>query len=214
MKKTTKALAFIFWMALFLLIAVYSRLNQTQWFYDNLTSLIIICLVFLAAKVLKMKLLELNLFGTGLLLHNCGTFGWYQLHYGILGYDSFVHLVNSAILAWIMFNLIIRKIKMTERKQSKRAFLNEHVLLFLLLTISVTSLIGTAIELVEFAGYSVLGSGEGLYFPGDGDADIIGNLPTGYADTMMDILTNILGEVIGTLMYYNFRYKHKRWLKY
>ena len=48
-----------------------------------------------------------------------------------------------------------------------------------------------------------------MFFTGSGDSDFIANLPSGYTDTMLDIITNMISAFLGALAYYLLKLKPK-----
>lgn len=208
MSKTSEISIFVFWIALYAVVLVQSLSMKTQWTYDALFMGLAYIGFFSIRKWLKMKSIGLFLLGLGMYSHLAGFYGLYQRHYGLLGYDSLTHILNSIAAAWILFNFIAKKINIKKSIKGEH-FIGEHRLLFFLFVISLVTLFGVCIEILEFGGYALLEEGDGMFFAGSGDADIIANLPTGYADTMMDIITNILGAIIGASLYYFLRYPKK-----
>lgn len=188
----------------YLLLGVMNYLRGSEFVIDNTMSILFIGIVFLLAEWLMIGRMGYAFFLLALLIHNMGTFGWYEMSHGIIAYDNFVHIVGAAVTAWILFNFILRKLEIRKGKREK-TFINEHKAIFFFLVLASVSLLGVGVELMEFTGHFVLGEGEGLFFTGAGDGGI---LAWQYIDTMTDIIVNILGALIGTLAYYFSYYRH------
>lgn len=209
MDKNLEKYVFGIWFAVYIFIFIQTLSVQNQWTYDALFFSLLFLGLFVFRKWLKIQEMGLFLAGLGICLHLLGFYGLYQLHYKLLGYDSLTHFVSAFATSWIVFNFIIKKFSIRRRK-SDEYFVGEHRLLFFILVLSVVSLLGVCVELVEFGGYSFLDYGDGMFFPGSGDEDFVANLPTGYADTMMDIITNLLGAFFGALIFYLWKYPKKK----
>jgi uncharacterized membrane protein YjdF len=137
----------------------------------------------------------------GILLHLSGFFGAYSLSWGFFQWDNNVHILNGAFAAWIMFNFIAKTF-------GKKTY-NNHKLALFLTAFAIAVTLGAFIELTEFTGAVYLGHGEGLFFVGSGDTD--GNAIYGdYYDTMDDQVSNVIGALIGTFVFYKIRYSKKK----
>ena len=158
-----------------------------------------------------MEKFEFILFSSVLLIHNLGSFGFYELKFGMLAYDDIVHLIISMAAAYIIFNFIVRKIKI---KKAKHSIIKENKIIFMFLVVASVAMLGVIVELIEYVGFMYFGPGEGILFVGSGDSGAIGDVAGQYLDTMRDIIMNTIGSVIGGLIYYYKEYKKKPWLRY
>ncbi len=176
---------------LFLLFGIYSIFNKTQWVIDSSIAIVMIFTIFLLNKYLKLNNLELILIYSAIVIHNLGAFGCYNLYYGrFLAYDNFVHLYASLTGAYIIYNLIIRRFKITQDKA-----------IAVFLAVGAIVLIGLFIEIIEYTGFFFLGdTGQGILYVGATEADIINYMPKQYVDTMEDIIVNIIASFIGSIM--------------
>lgn len=180
---------------------IYSYIHKIQWIIDNITGIVCISILFILANRLRMGRTELLLGCVSFIVHNLGTFGWYEKAWGWFSYDMIVHLVSAFAVAWIAMNYLSKKIKVFEPSSFKKLF----VLFFL--AISITALLGTVVELIEFYGFIFFGPGEGMFFAGPGDTKFVDDIIGNYMDTMIDIVVNVIGSIIGAFAYLFIRHK-------
>jgi uncharacterized membrane protein YjdF len=112
-------------------------------------------------------------------IHGLGVFGLFRLT--VLGYewDTYVHTYSLIIGTLVAFRYVLR----IERS------LAETVVVAMLLALG----LALANELIEFAGYRLLGQGEGLFLLGPGD---IGSTDA-FENLMTDFYHGFTGVVIG-----------------
>jgi len=195
-------------------ILVYNILNKSQWALDSIAMILISTIILLLSKKLKLTPEGFFFLHFGLLLHNLGSFGLYAENLGSFGYDNLVHLTTTMSLGYVFFNFLSRKLTIRKDLDSKNHILEYKIIMFFLVIASVT-LFATLTEVVEFGGFLYLGDGEGLFFIGIGDSNIEGGSIDGqFVDTMTDILVNFLGSIIGVILFYNFRFKNKNYMRY
>lgn len=204
----------IFFALIYFFLAIYNYYNGSEWFNDSILALFLLGLTFYYSDYLKMTKDCYILFNMGLLAHNLGSFGFYSYTFSIFAYDNLVHLLNSMVWAYIIFNFITRKFDVKKNERVKNSFIGEHISLIILLVISLVSMCGVIIELIEFTGYSYLGAGDGMFFTGVGDSNQNSEISGLYIDTMGDIFINIIGAIIGTFLYYRVKSKKNLWLNY
>jgi len=148
-----------------------------------------------------------------LLSHNLGQFGFYEWFWWNIQYDNIVHFLSSATAAYIVFDFLARKLNIKKSQKVAKTVIEEHKLIFVMLTICFVAALGALVEMIEFGGFFYLGEGDGILFFGSGDSDT-GDITYQYFDTMTDILVNFLGSIAGVLLFYFKEYKQKPWLKY
>ena len=205
MKKRENIGIYLVFLILYAILGIYSYGNGKAWTYDSLFSIALLTFLFFSSNKLKIGRLELYLINIGIILHLAGFFGAYSLGFGFFQWDNIVHIFNGGVVAWIIFNFFS---KTFEKDKNMKKLYDEHKVFLLFLVISVAVTLGAFIELTEFGGFVFLGPGEGLFFAGSGDTDgpsIYGD----YADTMDDQVSNVIGALIGTFVFYKLRYKKR-----
>jgi len=214
MNKKERWIIYIIFLVVYFISAIYSFLNKSQWLIDNVAAIALLTFVFLISGWFKIEKIEFILFNSALLIHNLGSFGFYELNFGILAYDDIVHLIASGIAAYIIFNFIIRKLSIKKKQKVKHSIIKENKVIFMFLVIASVAMLGVIVELIEYIGFMFFGPGEGILFVGSGDSGAIGDIAGQYLDTMRDIVMNTIGSIIGSLVYYYSKYKKKPWLRY
>ena len=112
-----------------------------------------------------------------------------------------VHFLGSMVAAIIIFNFVARKLPIKKHQRVKETVIDERKTIMIFLVIASVAMLGIVVELCEFAGYSLLGMGEGMFFVGAGDSDNLGSQEDIYHDTMTDIIVNTIGSIIGVLLF-------------
>ncbi|MBD3164219.1 hypothetical protein GF323_03400 [Candidatus Woesearchaeota archaeon] len=214
LKKKQRLTIYLFSLAIYFLFTLYNFLASSDWLFDSTLSMALITAVFMISRWIKLDKFEFMMINLALIIHNLGTFDFYEWHWWIIQYDHVVHFAASAVSAYIIFDFLARKLHIKEKQRRKHTVIDENKAIFITLAISIVVLLGTAIELIEFAGFTYLREGGGILFPGSGDSVKIGDPTYQYIDTMSDIITNVLGSISGVLYYYFTQYKRKPWLKY
>ncbi|MFH1063600.1 MAG: hypothetical protein V1729_00805 [Candidatus Woesearchaeota archaeon] len=213
MNKAEKYTIYAIFMSIYASFAVYSLLNSSQWIIDNTVAMVALTGMLIINRWVKLRKTGFILFNIGFLIHNGGTFGLYNLRWGMFAYDNIVHLVGSAVAAYIIFNFIARKLHIKKGQRVKSTVVDEHKLIMIFLVIASVAMLGTVVELIEFVGFLHLGSD--MSMGGLLNVDAEGETAAKeYMDTMGDIVLNILGSITGVLFYYHIMYKQRPWLKY
>lgn len=212
-KKDKYKIYFVF-MTIYIIFAFYNFQNESKWLLDNILAMFLLTVMLFVNNWLKVGRMEFLLFNIAFLLHNLGTFGFYNYTWSIFAYDNLVHFIGSFVVACIAFNFIERKLHIKETERIKKTLLDEHKVIFIFLIMASVAMLGVFVEIIEFFGFLYLGSGEGLFFIGQGDSGNINDLAGQYTDTMTDILVNTLGSVFGVLFFYMFKCSERRWWKY
>jgi len=188
---------FSFFILIFLILTIYNFVIGSDWLFDNILTIILLILVFYFNKKLKLNNLSYVMLNIALLSHNLGTFGFYSLSLGIISYDDAVHFLSSLVGAWIIFNFVT-----SFHLKFIQAAVKENRTLLIILVIAFAIFFGTLVEILEFAGFSYFGPGEGILFTGAGDYGKFGDPATQYNDTMTDIIVNVIGSTVGALFFY------------
>jgi len=186
----------------FICLGIYNYVNKSQWIIDNVLGLFVLTFVFLIAPWMKAEKKEFSLLCVALIVHNLGSFGFYELTLGRFGYDDLVHFVSSIIIGWVLVNFLAKTVSV--KKEYKKNWQNKvsKAVILIITAVSIVTMLGLVIEEVEFAGFMLLEPGEGILFYGSGDGDNPDEVITQYSDTMKDFLVNFVGALIGSLAYY------------
>jgi uncharacterized membrane protein YjdF len=213
MNKKHKLVIYLLFMQIYVIFAVFNYLKGSQWVFDSILAMIFLTFMFIINKWLKLEKFGFVLFNIALLSHNLGTFGFYDWRWGIFAYDNIVHLLNSMVGAYIIFNFVARKLHIRERQRVKFTVVDEHKIIFIFLVLASVAMLGAVVEIIEFLGFMYLGPGEGILFFGAGDSGNVDDIAGQYIDTMGDIIVNTIGTIIGVILYYNVKYKKQPWLR-
>jgi uncharacterized membrane protein YjdF len=194
---------YVFFVILYAILAGRGYQLHTTWVFDGIFAVVLITVAFLLSPVLKFGKTEFTLINLGMIVHLLGFFGAYGWTAKFIAYDNLVHLFNGVVLAYLVFNYIVRTF---ESKKEVRKVFDAHIKTVIFLVIAMAIVVSISVEMTEFFGFLFLGEGDGLFFTGSGDADgtsIYGN----YIDAMDDILSNIVGATLGAFVYYVLQYR-------
>ncbi len=207
MNKKEKYGIYAIFLVIYIGLAGYNYTLRSQWLFDNILSIAALTFFLLMLRWLNVRFFGFIMFNFALLLHNMGTFGWYSLTWEIFGYDNIVHFIASLVAGYLTFNFVTRNLQIKKKARVKNTVFDEHKAILIFLVIATVVLFGVLVELVEFAGFMLLGHGDGILFAGSGDVGSTENMAGQYTDTMGDIIVNILGTITGVLIYYYTKYK-------
>lgn len=205
MKKKNYVKVYIPFFILYTVFLIYNLVRGSQWAYDAFSSILLLAAFYFIGKKLNIKTPSILLFNLALIVHNLGTFGFYEFGLGVIEYDNLSHIIAAFAGGFIITKVISRRLHVKKGLFFKRA-IEKHRLLALLFVIAFVVFLGMLVELVEFFSFFYFGTGEGLFFTGPGDYDMT-NLAGEYFDVMTDLISNIVGAVLGVLAYYSFRIK-------
>ena len=212
MQKKSLAVYVIFMLA-FIAMAIYNYVYGSQWFYDNMTAILVVTLAFALNRWLELNTFEFFLLNLIWFVHNLGIFGFYNFKHGLLAYDNLVHIMGGMMAAYIVFSIAARKLHTWKHHKVKRTVVDEHRTLFIFLVLSSVILFGTVVEVTEYIGFMYFSTGDGMFFPGPGDGYGAEDFKGQYVDTMEDLIMNILGSCIGIFLFYSARYRKRPWLR-
>lgn len=212
LRRREKYLLFSIFLLAYAILFAYNISTGSKWWLDALFAIAFLIIVTLVNRWLKLGRLGFILFNLAFVLHNMGSFGWYDCSIGGIGYDNFVHFVGSFVAAFIIFNFIARKLHIRKKERRKDTVIDEHIAVMIFLVMASAAALGVLVEVVEFGGFVFLGQGEGIFFTGQGDEDSYAGLDGNYVDTMTDVVVNLLGSLTGTLTYFLFTYQKRPWL--
>lgn len=136
--------------------------------------------MFFLKKRLNLFPFHFFLFGIFLVFHHMGVFGAYGWYFFGIEYDFWVHTYFGIITSLILY-------RAPTLIGGYDGWFKCAIIVFVVLGFSALH------ELFEFAGALILGKGEGVLFMGAGDLD-----PW---DTQKDMWHNLLGSIIGLLIY-------------
>ncbi|MFC2049019.1 hypothetical protein ACFLR5_02230 [Elusimicrobiota bacterium] len=176
---------------LLVIVAAAFILDRRIWVIDSIILGIALTCVYLIYKRLNLTSFLFLLISLLVLSHCFAVFGLFKMTILGLEYDTYVHTYSSIIIALIAFNYV----------QKFRISLMESALLALIITLG----IGLSNELIEFAGYSMFGRGEGLFLLGPGD---IGST-NAFENLMTDFFSDFYGNLTGIFisLVYHSRFK-------
>lgn len=166
---------------LFISLGFYSLWIGSRYKWDFIFVMLLWIGLYLIRKRINLHPLHYALFGVFLFLHFGGVFGWYQTYPLGLEYDHWVH-------GWFGFvaSLVVL-----------RAYHFYGVYPPVLIAVATVALIlgfSAFHELFEYAGAMAVGEGEGVLFIGAGDLD--------EWDTQKDMLNNLIGGVLGVIVFH------------
>ena len=172
----------VFWLFVLVLIAfeVYALIENNQFKFDSVVMLALLVGVYLIRNRIKLHPFHFFLFGVFLAMHNLGAFGAYGMRPLGLEFDLYVHGFFGLVAALILLR--------TYRESGLyKGWLMYLAIIALILGFSAFH------ELVEYIGAVTLGEGEGFLFIGVGDLDRF--------DTQKDMLNNLVGGILGLILY-------------
>jgi len=176
---------FIISTIIFLILAIYALIEEIKfghifWEIDAIVAIFLMGIMYSIRKKLKLTPLHYTLFGTILLAHLMGIFGAYTLEFFRLPYDVYIHLYFGLVLGLIFF-------RMKGFNSSKNKWFDYIIIVSIILGISAIH------EIFEYLGLLVIGTGGGFlgFGPGDG----------GQYDIAQDLISNLIGIVIGSIIY-------------
>lgn len=193
----------VFMLYLYLWLIAFNAYNESAWIYDAVISLFfLIIIVYTANRFFTFKAIDYVILHLGFLVHNLGAFGAYSLELDYLEYDNIVHFISSAATAYLLFKAIWQQLHKINRQHHLKTIADHHRLLVFGLVVGATLSLGLVVELLEYFGFIYFGEGEGILFYGAGDSDKVALFPpTQYADTVGDIITNMLGALAGAALF-------------
>ena len=187
-------------MLVFAAFLVYAYVSGVRdYINDSIVSMLLVSLVYLLRKRLAITPAALGLVAFSFVLHNSGVFGWYNVSPIGVQWDHVTHIVGfvGVGLAGMQYG---------SRWLTRNRVENIIVLVMVMLAgIGV----GVFIEFYEFAGFFIVGEGLGGLGHGEGDVTTeIGN--SEWFNTIFDLIFNVVGVIIGVLLYKIMRTRGRR----
>ena len=162
---------------------IYAIVIDVHWKLDIFLLILALVFVYLLRKKLHLHPLHYLFLSVFLLLHAAVTFHLYERHFFGMEYDFYIHLYFGFASSIILYRLYLC-----------RSLPPHYAFLFV---ITLTLGLSAFHEIVEYTGAVTLGKGEGLLFIGAGDID--------EWDTQKDMLNNVIGAMIGSILYWSWR---------
>lgn len=167
---------------------------------DHVIFLVIVVILYFSFYRLKLNLVTYTLLVLGMITHSVGIFGWYANSPVSVQWDHITHFAPWFAMGLILFNYF--RPHFGEKLLSRKSLGLSLVLLLALMGI------GTFTESLEFFGYIALGTGEGGFYFGAGDAlsgqpinqsdiDAYGG---GWINTMWDLINDTLGAIAAMIV--------------
>jgi uncharacterized membrane protein YjdF len=182
----------VLWLFVLILIGfgVFATIKSNQFKFDSVIMLALLVGVYLIRNKIKLHPFHFFLFGVFLALHNLGVFGAYAFTPLGLEFDYYVHGFFGLIAAFMLYRAY-------RHAGPYKGWFMYVAIIAIVLGLSAFH------ELVEYIGAITLGEGEGLLFIGVGDLDRF--------DTQKDMLNNLIGGVIGLVVYWVYeKFKRRR----
>lgn len=170
--------------ALFVGMEAYALSVGSRYKWDFLAIMVLFLAVYLIRKKIDLQATPFAMFGVFLFLHFAGMFGWYSSYPLGMEYDHWVHGFFGFIAALMVL----------------RAYHYYGVYPAGFIPIAATAVIlgfSALHEIFEYGGAMLLGEGEGVLFVGAGDLD--------EWDTQKDMLNNLIGAIVGLIVFYSVR---------
>lgn len=176
----------ILWITTIILVGIeiYALSTDSHYKWDFFFLMGLLWGVFLIRDKIKLHAFHFFLFGLFLVLHDLGTFGTYSNVYFGIEYDFYVHSYFGLVSALMLY----RTYKLAGPYKGWFMYL---AIIAIVLGFSAFH------ELFEYGGAMVVGEGEGVLFVGAGDID--------EWDTQKDMRNNLIGAIVGLLMYEGYR---------
>jgi VanZ family protein len=173
-------------------------LGVRAYYYESIAFCLLLIGFYAFYEKLRLNtpLFILLIFATG--VHSLGVFGWYNISPIGIPWDYVTHFFPFIIVAVFFFHFLSQY--MSEKFTFK-------ALIIILLVFFSTLGIGSVVENVEYVGYLILGPGEGGLKFGTGDTSNIADVERGieitvggWYNTMRDLINNLIGAAIGTVL--------------
>jgi uncharacterized membrane protein YjdF len=174
---------------LFIVMQCYALLVNSRYKWDFVCIMFLWIVIYIVRKRINLHPIHYALFGVFLFLHFAGMFGWYQTFPLGLEYDHWVHGFFGFVASLMVL----------------RGYHFYGVYPPVLIAVAAVALIlgfSAFHEIFEYAGAMALGEGEGVLFIGAGDLD--------EWDTQKDMLNNLIGGLLGVIVFHVSRYWQSR----
>ena len=157
--------------------------SEYGYYFENSLTIFLIILLDLKWDKMKINNWTFGLVLTFFSLHASGIFGFYNISPFPIPFDWILHFFGMFVLSIVLLN-----------------WLGTNAVTCSLVILAVLG-VGSLIETTEYIGYLGLGEGEGLLFYGSGDIDDINYVGGGWINTMVDLIFNTLGALIGLFVF-------------
>ena len=165
----------------------YALAINTRFKWDFIAIMLLMYFVYFIRKRINLHPLHFGFFSLFWFLHCAGIFDWYQSYPLGLEYDHWVH----GFFGFVSSLIVLRAYH----------FYGVYPAGFIpVAAIAVILGFSAFHEIFEFGGAMMLGEGEGVLFIGAGDLD--------EWDTQKDMLNNLIGALLGLVLFYIFKQRH------
>lgn len=174
---------------IFVSFLTYNIILSSQWMIDNVIAIVLITVFLFVSEQLKFGKIEFALLSLAFLIHNMGTFRFYEFEINrIIAYDTIGHFLIAVIGAYVVFNFVVKRYDTSKLGKPS----------LVLLVVCLLLALGVFVEVIEFTGFMTLGEGEGVLMAGPGDG--YGPLEM-YIDVVQDLIVDIIGGFVGAFAY-------------
>ena len=213
MKTKTKLYLFSILILLFFIFAAFQR-KIYGYITDSIIIFIIMTILYLSYDKLNISPSSYAMMLIALALHNAGVFGFYyksplryfdpvwEQHISThpFQWDHITHIFSGTAISMLFFDYFKRFFNKDK--------LNNFFIIFSVFLIAQG--IGAIGEIYEFAGYSLIGEGEGATGRGAGDYSMYW-ISSDWINTMLDLVYNLFGASIGiAVSYILYKFKNRR----
>ncbi|MBD3259563.1 hypothetical protein GF371_02920 [Candidatus Woesearchaeota archaeon] len=197
-KRYTKHILFAGILYFLIIILLDFLLGVRAYYYESIAFILLLIGFYSFYEKLRLNtpLFILLIIASG--VHSLGVFGWYNVSPIGIPWDYVTHFFPFIIVSIFFFHFLSQY--MSEKFSFKTLIL---IILVFLATLGV----GSVVENVEYVGYLILGPGEGGLKFGTGDVSNVKDVERsieitvgGWYNTMNDLINNLLGAAIGTVL--------------
>jgi len=150
--------------------------------YDRYFTAALFLVTLIFYRKIRLSLAGVLIGTATLAIHHMKFYG--MVFFGWLEFDMIMHVLAGFAIAFIMHRWL---------KGEKEDWWREHKLFIGFIVFFFSFGISSFNEIIEYFGYALLGSGEGILFYGAGD---FGE----YADTALDMTSNAIGALLAVLL--------------
>jgi|SRR3989344_4862104 len=176
-------------MFIFLVLGILSLEMEPDFIFDRFFSAALFLLFFFVYKHLRLRIYQLIIGIIALTLHHLKLYG--NVYVG-LEFDMIMHFIGAFASSLIVYQYLSNCDGISCSNKMKTG----------LLAVLIVAGLGTFIEITEYFGYAKLPSGEGILHYGQGDEG-------DWADSVSDMMFNLLGAILGILITFLIHYRKR-----
>jgi len=185
MKKNPIQLILLLFCTLFVAMECYALFIDSRYKWDFIFVMLLFVGVYLFRERIDLQRIPFAMFGLFLFLHFAGMFGFYKSFPLGIEYDYWVHGFFGFVASLMVL-------------QAYHFYGVYPPAMIAVAAVAVLLGFSAIHEIFEYAGAMVVGEGEGVLFIGAGDLD--------EWDTQKDMLNNLIGAILGLVVFHSFRY--------